>query len=489
MKKTKSLKKLMAIVPLALMSITMAGLPVFDNPVHAAIAPSFSDVPAGHWTYDAISKLVKADIVSGYSDGTFKGDKAMSRYEVAFVVAKAMDKYEKADEANKQLIDKLSSEFAPELNRLGARVAKVEAKTNTWVSGETRMRFMGNAPQAGGTALRGSDRFDFRQRVKFTGNINDDISIFVRLQASGNPGNYNNGGANGTNAGFEAFAITAKNALGMDKIRIGRFPLDSFTHNLFGNAVGVDGIRIDKTIGKVVFTGAVDNLKGTGGATNFVPNAPGAQGDSRTLTTAQLSGKVGDKLGWKTGYYWANIPGTSTAAGTGSMNTNIGGFKSSSGVAVGVDYKMGNVMLIADYVSTRLKDATNLPTSPKGWAVELSSATKQPPIFYGAKYLVDYKNKGEFGWSLSYRSVDAGAVPYGAGGFDQQAMSYQGAPYATVKGTDNNKGWFAAVQYTVAKNVVWTLEGQFLKIKNRGLTNLASDDLGKTYMTKLEFFY
>jgi hypothetical protein len=151
---------------------------------------------------------------------------------------------------------------------------------------------------------------------------------------------------------------------------------------------------------------------------------------------------------------------------------------------------MGNVMLIADYVSTKLNNATNLPTSPKGWAVELSSATKQPPIFYSAKNLVDYKNKGEFGWSLAYRSFDAGAVPAGAGGFDSQAICTPTDPYSTMKGTDNNKGWFAAVQYTVAKNVIWTVEGQFLKIKNRGLaTNLASNDLGKTYMTKLEFFY
>jgi hypothetical protein len=132
-----------------------------------------------------------------------------------------------------------------------------------------------------------------------------------------------------------------------------------------------------------------------------------------------------------------------------------------------------------------------LPTSPKGWAVELTSAVNAPPVFYSAKNLVDYKKKGDFGWSIAYRSIDAGAIPSGAGGFDAQAMADVRDRYNTyTKGTDNIKGLFVAFQSTVAKNVIWTIEGQDLKIKNRGLaTDLTSDDIGKTYMTKLEFFY
>lgn len=480
MKKTKSLKKWMTIVPLALMSITMAGVPVFDNPVHAAVAPSFGDVPAGHWAYEAVGKLAQAGLVDGYSDKTFKGDKTMSRYEFAFIVAKAMDKFETADESNKKIIDKLSSEFASELNRLGARVAKVEAKTNTWVSGETRFRFMGNSPEAGGKSLRGSDRFDFRQRIKFNGTINDDISWMARIQASSKWGNYNNTGE-GTNAAFDMLAVTAKNVIGIDKVRIGRFPYDNFTHGLFGKAIGVDGIRIDKNIGKVTFTGSVNNIKsdvalGTG---------LGDSGEQNLLTTAQLSGKAGD-AGWKAGYYWSRVPGN-----TATMNVNAGSFKSSNGWAVGLDTKVGsNLLLIADYVSTKLDGAQRISSSPKGWAVELTSATKQPPIFYSAKNLVDYKKQGDFGWSVSYRSIDAGAIPNGATGFDSQAIAYPTDPYSTfTKGTDNIKGFFVALQSTIAKNVIWTVEGQDLKFKNKNLTGQSSDSLGKTYMTKIEFFY
>ncbi|SDF18381.1 S-layer homology domain-containing protein [Sporomusa acidovorans] len=485
MKKNKKLKKWLAIVPLALMSITMAGIPVVDNPVHAAAATaSFSDVPADHWAYDAVGKLVKAGLVDGYTDKTFKGDRTMTRYEFAFIVAKAMDKFESADEANKMLIDKLSAEFAGELNRLGARVAKVESKTNTWVSGETRFRYMGNDPKAPEShKLRGSDKFDFRQRVKFQGTINEDISWVARVQATGKAGNYSKDNNDGTTASFDLFAVTAKNVFGIDKVRIGRFPYDDFTHGLFGKVVGVDGIRVDEGLGNLTFTGSVNNVKGN----KNIANGIGDSGDAKTVTTAQLSGKFSPKFGWKAGYYWSDGEGSNE-----TMNVSAGKtFASSKGWAVGIDTKIGdNLLLIGDYVSTNLSDAVNLSDSPKGWAVELTNATKQPPIFYGAKMLVDYKKPGDFGWSVSYRSIDAGAIPAGAGGFDAQAISYGSDKYSTLtKGSDNIKGLFVALSTTIKKNVVWTIEGQDLKFKNRKLTDATSDDLGKTYMTKIEFFY
>ena len=49
----------------------------------AFAANPFVDVPAKHWAYDAVAKLAQAGIVDGYGDGTFKGDKTMTRYEMA----------------------------------------------------------------------------------------------------------------------------------------------------------------------------------------------------------------------------------------------------------------------------------------------------------------------------------------------------------------------------------------------------------------------
>jgi hypothetical protein len=90
---------------------------------------------------------------------------------------------------------------------------------------------------------------------------------------------------------------------------------------------------------------------------------------------------------------------------------------------------------------------------------------------------------------VSYRSVDAGAIPDGAGGFDTMAAAYAAKPYSIMKGTDNVNVLYLAYQNVVTKNVIASLEYQDFKIKNKGLTNLSSDNLDKTYMMKLEFFY
>ena len=77
----------------------------------AYAANPFSDVPAGHWAYDSVNKLAAAGIVDGYGNGTFGGDRLMTRYEMAQIVAKAM-----AKGAN---VDRLAAEFADELDSLG----------------------------------------------------------------------------------------------------------------------------------------------------------------------------------------------------------------------------------------------------------------------------------------------------------------------------------------------------------------------------------
>ena len=55
----------------------------------AYAANPFSDVPAGHWAYDSVAKLAAAGVVDGYADGAFDGEKLMTRYEMAQIVAKA----------------------------------------------------------------------------------------------------------------------------------------------------------------------------------------------------------------------------------------------------------------------------------------------------------------------------------------------------------------------------------------------------------------
>ena len=49
----------------------------------AAASNPFSDVPAGHWAYDAMAQLAADGVIEGYGDGTFRGDREITRFEMA----------------------------------------------------------------------------------------------------------------------------------------------------------------------------------------------------------------------------------------------------------------------------------------------------------------------------------------------------------------------------------------------------------------------
>ena len=71
-------------------SLVLAMLVAMGFSATALAANPFSDVPAGHWAYGSIAKLAAAGIVDGYGDGTYLGDRLMTRYEMAQIVARAM---------------------------------------------------------------------------------------------------------------------------------------------------------------------------------------------------------------------------------------------------------------------------------------------------------------------------------------------------------------------------------------------------------------
>lgn len=95
-----------------------------------AAANPFSDVPADHWAYDAVSQLAQDGVIEGYGDSTFKGSQKITRYEMAQMIAKAMAQ-QNVSSTDKALIDKLSSEFSDELTSLGVRVANLERNADT----------------------------------------------------------------------------------------------------------------------------------------------------------------------------------------------------------------------------------------------------------------------------------------------------------------------------------------------------------------------
>ena len=141
----------------------------------AYAANPFSDVPAGHWAYDSISKLAAAGVIEGYGDDTFRGDRLMTRFEMAQIVAKAV-----AKGAN---VNQLAAEFADELDALGVRVAALEKKSdNVKITGEFRIHYARNTKAAEVKNGNRKNEGALRTRLWFTGKVNDNWKYVGRLQ-------------------------------------------------------------------------------------------------------------------------------------------------------------------------------------------------------------------------------------------------------------------------------------------------------------------
>ena len=77
----------------------------------------FPDVPANHWAYEYVTALHKAGILEGYPDGTFGGDRMMTRYEFAAIVYRAIMAGAASNPALNRdgTLDKLAKEFSSEM--------------------------------------------------------------------------------------------------------------------------------------------------------------------------------------------------------------------------------------------------------------------------------------------------------------------------------------------------------------------------------------
>ena len=81
----------------------------------AFAANPFSDVTPDSWAYQAVEQLATAGIINGYPDGTFKGQKDITRFEMAQMIAKGMANQDRANAEQQAMLNRLSDEFSNEL--------------------------------------------------------------------------------------------------------------------------------------------------------------------------------------------------------------------------------------------------------------------------------------------------------------------------------------------------------------------------------------
>ena len=156
--------------------LALAAAAALTAGVSAYAANPFSDVTADDWAYQAVSDLSAQGVVEGYPDGTFKGERNMTRYELAQIVARLMAKEDQLNAEQQATLDKLAGEYADELANLGVRVSNLEKKVGniSW-AGDAKMMYTNNAEKTA------KDTYKGRIRLNVKGQVNDATYVQGRI--------------------------------------------------------------------------------------------------------------------------------------------------------------------------------------------------------------------------------------------------------------------------------------------------------------------
>lgn len=148
-------------------------------------ANPFADVDTSSWAYQAVSQLSDQGVVDGYPDGTFKGDKNVSRYELAQIIARLMAKEDSLNDSQKAVVQKLSAEYADDLQNLGVRVKELEKKTGN-LSNITEIRVQ-DVPRYDNVYKDNKsshDELSLRVRLNTMANVNDRSTVYSQLETT-----------------------------------------------------------------------------------------------------------------------------------------------------------------------------------------------------------------------------------------------------------------------------------------------------------------
>jgi uncharacterized coiled-coil protein SlyX len=143
---------------------------------------NFSDIPAGHWAREAVQAIAAEGLITGYQDGTFQGQRTLTRYEAATIFYRLLrsGRLQNATPATQTAAQQGMSEVSPELTALTTRVTELEASNDTRIKAlEDRIQALGNAaPAAGATPAATTD---FEARIKA---VEDEIAALKAAPAA-----------------------------------------------------------------------------------------------------------------------------------------------------------------------------------------------------------------------------------------------------------------------------------------------------------------
>ena len=381
-----------------------------------AAANPFSDVPADHWAYDAVSQLAADGVIEGYGDTTFRGNQNITRYEMAQMIAKAMAKTD-VSAADKALIDKLAAEFSDELNNLGVRVSNLERNADMvkW-NGKAEYTYKSNRDKDATDATRKQNSDKLLLRLEPTAEVNSNWHVKARLDAKTDLSS-----DKGDNGDVKLKRIWAQGDYSNFQVKLGKFAQiddDSIFDTTFSGAQVAFGNKVKFTAG----AGRLDLDNTSEGFTSDLNKYVHVTGDDKTANYQYAGlGYADGKFVGGVDYHHLNVDNFSYAVKGNKVNDEDNANIWLAKAAYQFDKTNG---LNGFYANN-----TSADDFDKAWSAEYD--------YKGAQK----ENKGTWGMWAAYRYLGQNTALFST--FD-----------ALLPG---QKGWEVGANYAPFKNIVATL--------------------------------
>ena len=403
----------------------------------AFAANPFVDVPSDSWAYKSVVELADAGIIQGVDGSYFQGERNITRYEAAEMVAKAMAHMDKASVEQRALINKLADEYADELNNLGVRVSALENRVgNVKLSGDARIRFQHqDTSSEASTGYKKDASWDYRVRVRANAKVNDRTTVTYGI--STDDINFADNGAASDNGNIFTDDAKVDYNFGGDhwNLSVGR----TDTYVLGGeNAYGFQyGDVFDRA--ELKYTN--DHFAATAGYGKFKAGDIAGTDDMDGVKTGygELEGFFGGgrAAGSAVGVYYNDF---TVAGGEGSEQLGDG-FRADDLWGAYASLNFGKWNALANYEKINSNNSyldAGDTKDPEVWIGKLT---------YGS---ADSDARGSWDAWVEYINSDKGALLGGA------TNSWRDDSVL-----DNVKSWGVGIDYTLAKNVILTAAQTF----------------------------
>ena len=399
----------------------------------AFAANPFVDVPSDSWAYKSVVELADAGIIQGVDGSYFQGNRNITRYEAAEMVAKAMAHMDKASVEQRALINKLADEYAAELNNLGVRVAALENKIgNVKLTGDARIRWQ---HQSDNKDYKNDNAWDYRVRLRGNAQVNDRTTVTYGISTN----DMNFGDNDKASDGNKVFTDDAKvdYNVGSWNFSVGR----TDTYVLGGD--NAYGFQYGDVFDRAEMKYATDKFAVTAGYGKFKEGNTVADMDD-AIANNELADTL---LGVKTGYgELEGFFGNGSAVGVYYNSFNKSGSKVNQDAAA---------RTIADdlwgaYASVNIGSKWNALANYE--RVNLRGDNDNKDVWIGKLTYggADENVKGSWDAWVEYLDTDKGAFLGGATNSWRDNSVLDGV-----------RSWGVGVDYTLAKNVILTAAQSF----------------------------